>query len=46
MSFGSPNFDGMAIVGLMCNPPKKGDESYELWNKEFNEKLENLKKKS
>lgn len=46
MSFGSPNFEGMAVVGLMCNPPNDGDESYPLWKKEFEEKLTNLTNKS
>jgi len=29
-----PNLDGQIMIGLMVNPPKEGDESYEQFNKE------------
>ena len=36
----------MELCGLMCNPPKPGDESYELWKKEYDERFNTLSNKS
>eukprot|EP00483_Globobulimina_turgida_P001483 UN01485 len=30
----------------MCNPPKKGDESYDLFNNEYNQLFESLKRRA
>ncbi|KAJ3197280.1 hypothetical protein HK101_004761 [Irineochytrium annulatum] len=41
-----PSVNGQIMVGLMTNPPKPGDESYELYNKEFNTIYESLRRRS
>lgn len=30
----SSNVDGQVLVGLMCNPPREGDPSYDMYQKE------------
>lgn len=40
------NVDGQIVTYLMVNPPKPGDESYELYEKEKNGILDELKFKS
>jgi len=42
----SANVEGMLVVGMMVNPPKVGDESYELYHKETNGTLESLKRRA
>eukprot|EP00188_Purpureofilum_apyrenoidigerum_P005429 Plantae.Rhodophyta-Purpureofilum_apyrenoidigerum.ctg7058.p1 GENE.Plantae.Rhodophyta-Purpureofilum_apyrenoidigerum.ctg7058~~Plantae.Rhodophyta-Purpureofilum_apyrenoidigerum.ctg7058.p1 ORF type:complete len:496 (+),score=101.05 Plantae.Rhodophyta-Purpureofilum_apyrenoidigerum.ctg7058:379-1866(+) len=42
----SSNTDGQLMTGLMINPPKKGDPSYELYNKETTEIYESLKRRA
>lgn len=39
----SPNVPGQIIMGLMCNPPKPGDESYAQFMQEKDELLQSLK---
>jgi len=39
----SPNVPGQFVLGLMCNEPKPGDESYALYVKEKEDLLESLK---
>lgn len=34
---------GQAVMDCVVNPPRKGDPSYELWNKEKTAVLESLK---
>lgn len=40
------NVDGQLMVGLMCNPPKAGEESFELFQTEKKNILKNLKDKA
>eukprot|EP00043_Microstomoeca_roanoka_P029054 m.20681 g.20681 ORF g.20681 m.20681 type:complete len:482 (-) comp8941_c0_seq1:9-1454(-) len=42
----SSNVGGQLMVGLMCNPPKPGEESYELFNKECTDIYESLKRRA
>lgn len=42
----SSNVDGQLMVGLMVNPPKSGDPSYELYKKECRETYESLKRRA
>jgi hypothetical protein len=39
----SPNVPGQIIMGLMCNPPRPGDESYAQFMREKDELLQSLK---
>eukprot|EP00483_Globobulimina_turgida_P009077 UN09095 len=41
-----PNTMGQCTVDLMCNHPKKGDDSYDLFNSEYNELFESLKRRA
>eukprot|EP01080_Neovahlkampfia_damariscottae_P002449 gene2449-3159_t len=41
-----PNLDGQIIMDLMVNPPKQGDESYDLYVSERDSILNSLKKKA
>jgi len=41
-----PNLVGQVIVDVMVRPPKPGDESYELYNKEKQEILASLKRRA
>lgn len=40
------NLDGQVAMGVMVNPPKKGDESFESYNKEKNDILQSLKRRA
>jgi len=40
------NVDGQVTVGVMCNPPIPGEESYELFNQERTEILESLRRRA
>jgi alanine transaminase len=40
------NLPGQFMVGLMCNPPKKGDPSYDLFKKEYDGIYNSLKSKA
>lgn len=42
----SPNTVGQLTMSLMVNPPKPGDESYELWKKEHDEGLASLRRRA
>jgi glutamate--glyoxylate aminotransferase len=42
----SPNMPGQIAVGLMVNPPKVGDESYELFKKEKQDILGSLQRRA
>ncbi|EGD81783.1 hypothetical protein PTSG_02496 [Salpingoeca rosetta] len=37
---------GQAMVGMMCQPPKPGDESYPLYNEQFTATFESLKRRA
>ena len=37
---------GQCLVEMMVNPPKEGDESYELYSKEYNGIKEGLKSRA
>lgn len=37
---------GQAVMGAIINPPKEGDESYELYKKERSEVVNRLKEKA
>ena len=39
----SPNVPGQIIMGLMCNPPRPGDDSYAQFITEKDQLLESLK---
>lgn len=41
-----PNIAGQVMVDLMVNPPKAGDESYDLYQQEFSQQLESLKRRA
>lgn len=41
-----PNVDGQLTVDLMVNPPKKGDPSYEQYEKEKNGILSSMKRRA
>jgi alanine transaminase len=41
-----PNIDGQLTCDLMVNPPKKGDESYEQYQKEKNAILSSMKRRA
>jgi len=41
-----PTTTGQIVVDLMCNPPQKGDESYELYSKEYKTQYESLRKRA
>mmetsp|Transcript_27519 Transcript_27519/g.53681 ORF Transcript_27519/g.53681 Transcript_27519/m.53681 type:complete len:511 (-) Transcript_27519:89-1621(-) len=40
------NISGQVMVGAMVNPPKPGDESYELFKSEFDALYDSLKRRS
>ena len=40
------NTIGQITVDLMCNPPKPGDESYDLYKKEYDEQYGSLKRRA
>ena len=40
------NVEGQLTVGIMCNPPKPGDESYALFCKERDATLQSLKRRA
>eukprot|EP00823_Brevimastigomonas_motovehiculus_P003913 TRINITY_DN247_c2_g1_i1.p1 TRINITY_DN247_c2_g1~~TRINITY_DN247_c2_g1_i1.p1 ORF type:complete len:588 (+),score=134.24 TRINITY_DN247_c2_g1_i1:54-1817(+) len=40
------NSTGQVLVGLKCNPPKPGDESYALFSRERNAILDSLKRRA
>lgn len=40
------NVDGQVATGVLVNPPKPGEPSYDLWQKENNEILESLRRRS
>lgn len=42
----SPNVPGQIAMGLMCNPPKRGDASYDSFMGEKHELLESLKRRA
>eukprot|EP01147_Barroeca_monosierra_P009609 gene9609-1831_t len=42
----SSNVDGQLMVGLMCNPPKPGDPSYDLYHMECNAIFQSLKRRA
>eukprot|EP00051_Salpingoeca_urceolata_P027423 m.481428 g.481428 ORF g.481428 m.481428 type:complete len:476 (+) comp22167_c0_seq1:153-1580(+) len=47
MSFNlSTNVDGQIFVGLMCNPPKFGDESYPLFKHESDSTIASLRRRA
>jgi aspartate/methionine/tyrosine aminotransferase len=41
-----PNVVGQVATGLMVNPPKPGDESFPLYEKEKTDTLESLKRRA
>eukprot|EP01083_Nonionella_stella_P206201 750184_1 len=41
-----PNIVGQLMMGLMVNPPKKGDVSYELYNSELTAQYESLRERA
>ncbi|KAK9767227.1 alanine transaminase [Basidiobolus ranarum] len=41
-----PNVQGQIMVDLMVNPPKPGDESYDLYQKEIDDIYQSLKRRS
>jgi len=41
-----PNTPGQILVDLMVNPPKPGEESHPLWEKETQEMYESLKRRA
>jgi len=41
-----PNIIGQLVMSLMTNPPKQGDESYDLYSKEISDIYESLKRRA
>jgi alanine transaminase len=41
-----PNINGQICMAMVMNPPKKGDESYELYEREKNGILDSLKRRA
>jgi glutamate--glyoxylate aminotransferase len=41
-----PNVPGQVALGLMVNPPRQGDPSYELYIREKNDLIESLKRRA
>ena len=41
-----PNTIGQVSVALMCNPPKEGDPSYELYKQERGDTLASLRRRA
>lgn len=41
-----PNTVGQVVVSVLCNPPKPGDPSYDLWQKERSDELASLRRRA
>lgn len=41
-----PNTIGQVVVSVLCNPPKPGDPSYDLWQKERSDELASLRRRA